>query len=421
MVSARAVDKKRTALTVVVIALLSLVLGSGCSDPDDGNVKKIPAHDVGDVTTDVGPGDVEGGDVDSADTDADADALDVESDTESSDVDEADEDVQTDVETDVEQDAEADVEPEEDAPRPYPLCGPVVDLGWLMPGKQTVTVDLSTLENHLETQCAGARGDSNEAVFSFRLLEEGQLSVTPSSPVALELRNRPCEDNRRALVCSEEGLAIFMAGNEPRFLVVEALDSEEAEESGVLEIEIELVPTPTCEAEEADNAQCLDAATIKKCDVTLSSPDILRWTESVCPQGCSEDRCVGNSCEASIQVTERMEVQGTGQVLFDSHDRRAGVGCGPVGEEDPGYRESDLVFELPDLEAGNSIVVSTAGSAESHHVLIKSACDAQAACLGFFEHATDVRWEVPADGTYYVIIENAWWMGTDYRFVVDVE
>ncbi len=388
---------------VFIVALLSVSLASACSDPDLPKNVVVPSGDVS-PTTDSGTPDSDQSDTNATDVDTDMGngiefPLDVD-----------DLDVNSDTGQDTEEDS--DITPGVDEPNPYPQCGPVVDLGWLMPGKQTLSIDLSKLENRLNTGCSNAKPDSNEAVFSFRLYDEGILSLSSSSPVASELRRRPCENDDLGLFCKENGFSEHVAGAGIWFLVLEDL-SQSAD--GILEVELGLEPTPRCD--ERGTAQCEDGNTIVKCDLTATSPDIARLTRGTCAQGCSNGRCVGDSCDAPIVVTGQVEVSGNGAVYFDTHDSRAGDSC----DQDPlAYDEPELVFELSNLKAGNKVIVKTTGEIVPHNILIKTSCEETSACVGYFEETSPASWEVPNDGTYYMFVENGGWAPSEFQISIEI-
>ncbi len=394
-------------LVFIVVALFSVSLGSACSDPDMPKKTVVPSSDAGSVS--------DSGDLDSAELDSGGDDVTPDDSEIRNEVDSELDDAEVGTDSDAGDDAEigVDAEPDVAAPNPYPNCGPVVDLGWLMPGKQTLSIDFSTLENHLNSGCSTAKTDSNEAVFSFRLSDEGVMNLTSSSPLASELRRSPCENDDFALFCKNNGLSDKVSGAGVWFLVLEQLQDTVV---NVIDVEIELIPTPKCD--DTGVSQCIDGNQIEKCDITATSPDFSRLTLGTCAQGCVDGRCLGDSCEAPIVVADRVEVEGDGAVYNDRHDSRAGAGC---NEEPIDYNEPELVFELPSLVAGNKVVVTTTGDVVPHNILFKSSCAQTAACLGYFEETSPITWEVPADGTYYAIVENGGWVPGEFQISVEIK
>lgn len=403
MLSARFILNHKISL-IFVAALLGISLGGACSDPERPKNTVIPSGDTG-LEADSGELDSGDHDVDPSEHDT---GIDVDGDT-ISDTDGLDTDSDVDHDTEVGVDAGPDV----GEPNPYPRCGPVVDLGWLMPGKQALTIDFLMLEDHLKTGCSNAKIDSNEAVFSFRLSDEGMMNLTSSSPIVSELRRSPCENDGLALFCKDNGLSDKVAGAGVWFLVLEQLKDSSAD---VVNVELELIPTPVCD--DTGVSQCVDGSTVEICDITATSPDISRLTIGTCAKGCADGRCLGDSCEAPIVVTDRVDVQGDGVVYNDTHDSRAGAGC---HEEANDYNEPELVFELPNLVAGNKVVVATVGDVVPHNILFKSSCEETSACLGYFEETSPVSWDVPADGTYYVIVENGGWAPGEFQINIEIK
>lgn len=309
-------------------------------------------------------------------------------------------------------DVEEDVDEEEVNP-----CGPVIDLGVLEDGVQTLIIDFDDWEDHLATTCPNAAG-GNTAIFSFTLAEAGNLTVDPAEPVAIGFRSHNCVNDSAELLCEEDGpLDVNGVPGIQFFWVFEKLpDTPDTP----FEVELHLRVDQQCPDEFGD-AFCVDQEIVEVCNVTFTSPDIPFWLQGQCPLSCEDDRCVGDRCDNAVRISESTDFGGITLGLTDSLDSAEVASCeGPTGEELTGIGR-DFVVELEDLTTDHLVHVEmTHAHGSSAFILIKSTCSSEAECVEVWTGDGPWTFEPPADGNYFLIVDSELEWEGEFELSIDI-
>ncbi|MFU8803574.1 MAG: hypothetical protein ACNA8W_07185 [Bradymonadaceae bacterium] len=160
-----------------------------------------------------------------------------------------------------------------------------------------------------------------------------------------------------------------------------------------------------------------------------------------CVTDCrDESSCVGDICEDAITV----ELSATGPVANRAKtfvgDRHAfsnqwtaedRPGCDlqkqslEEGEEDIGFptEDGEVFFRVPNLKGGQTLSVKAVNQTGNYGFFILGECGAES-CLDAASQDANydrrLEWEVPADGTYIVVIESLGAQARDFEFVFEL-
>lgn len=393
-------------------------------DPDAGADADVDP----DPDADTGPG-----------TDADADP-------------DPDADVGPDPDADADLDPDADVDPDPDADNgengeeEYPkeedwLCGPQINLGELGVGETELDVDFDSFDNTLSTEC-DVDGSSSAAIFRFDVPSGqdviGELEIVTDDEVTGELREFHCNDqDSESFGCLDDDQRELLQPGMTYFLVLESVQESPPEDP---EVTLNFEEYPGCMD---PGGQCVDDDTVETCQLIFpTAPDQPIEVVQQCPTAeCTDDACVGDSCDNPISVTSSFEWSGTNATFFDEHnsseeiedkDDPDDITCFSVLEwDDDGEIEEvravdtpgrDLVFEVGDLSDDDEIVVSadyepfvpSMQEDDEVTVVFKDSCSDVADCLHavsgpLVEDGSEVTFSVDEAGgasTIFVFIDT---------------
>ncbi len=320
------------------------------------------------------------------------------------------------VEIDTGADAEPDVDDEELPP--VDGCAEAINLGELEPfEEQTVTIDFDEWGNQTSVSCDNAVEDSNEAVLAFRLPDDGVVTIDSEQPLAMGLRVDDCYASGDGL-CREEGINVSLQANLYFFVVIEKLP---ATGEGEIELEIFYRDYPPCDASEHEPS-CVDDEAVETCQTTFNSPDIERIYHAVCPMGCYNDRCVGDTCDAPIAVDASMTLQGGTLGYYNEMNSYEPTGCEHPEAEELQMGGREFVVELADLTADQEVTIEWSHSHNHFAVLqIKEECDVGASCLMSALDEDVTTFYPPEDGNYFLIFDSSQQMEASFDVAIDIE
>lgn len=289
-----------------------------------------------------------------------------------------------------------------DQPPSMPGCfAGAEDLGQLEDGTETVTIDFNRWLDTVSTGCDGVVDDSPDAIFGFTLSDEGMIMFEPDAPVAMGLRLHDCMDVSDELVCADDTYGRILPGREQFFLVVEQLPDSPDE----IELQFDFHAFHPCDPDEFQS-QCVDDQSIQACTTSATSPDIPRQLVIPCPDGCSGERCDGDSCDNPLAVSASTTLSGITAGLGDDIDSTDEPGCMPDGATGS-LDGRDLVVRLEGLAAGDSVTIdleSTHGDAAALQIM--SSCGSDVACLDAWRGEGQFSFEPDADGDYYLVMDS---------------
>ncbi len=434
--------------SVSITGLLGLTLVCfvlfGCSDngeepnPPPGNNGELDAGtdtDVGDPIPDAET---------DAETDTDADAgTDPDADAGT----DPDADAGTDPDADTGTDPDADVENGEEDPSPEnPLedtgpCGTMYDIGQLEFGEATLEVDFDDFDDtdDLNTVCDEGSEENDMALIKFASPQPqtGILELNADADVALEIRpGAICSNESLSNICEEDGsLEKLIGPGSIHFILIEHLGEEEL--SAPLQVDFSFYEMPECDWEDEGTGSCVDSDTaIEACQVLSASADIPREFTVPCPtHECIDDHCVGDHCDQAIAVTSSFGWSGRNKGFFpthnilEEHEAAADAGEDPtcvdttVDEADqfPETFGREMIFELEDLQEGDEVEIHVnAEMSDGLMVLVKEECSSTSSCTEAWQDKTDMTFEAPDDGSYYVIVDTLWDIDSHFEIAIDI-
>lgn len=314
-------------------------------------------------------------------------------------------------------------------------CADPFELGEIEPGdSETFEVDASGQPNLLQTSCADGT-DSSEAVF--RVDVDGpskvNFAVTDSEDVTarvMEVRRDDCSDDAEL---HRFGCQSLHGGDETELIVDE--DTEL-----FIVVQADDGTTPGAFTVEASVEEALCAPPVIEeggtyCgaeDRELIACFVDEEKTYECGHDCIDGRCAGDSCVNAIEVNSSITVEGeimnpayTSNFQFEPFPD-----CSDISDlTGPNTDGQDVVFYLPDLIAGDEVVVDNHGS--DHHMEMNNLlgildeCDEEMPdCVAGVRPDDDGKmiWPVEEDGDYYAVVnlETPTQSG-DFSYTVDIQ
>lgn len=298
-------------------------------------------------------------------------------------------------------------------------CGPMIELGELDWGEQTLAVDSAEFDNDMSVGC-GEGSAMDAGIFKFTLPSNapGMLSVDTGGEAIAEIRIGSCDNTDQRIACRQESVDVVPQGGVPHYLIVEPVEDGPTS----FDVELELAELYECVDENGEpieeQSQCLDGSALQVCQTLKASPDISRELTVSCPTGeCSEERCAGDRCDNPISVSSSFQWSGTTTGIFADYDSEAefydavNSGQEPTcwSEDDELVQTSgnDLFFELAGLDAGQQIDISIdAQFQEELVVFIKEDCTDLAQCHEVWLGEEEMTFGAPVDGDFYVVVDS---------------
>lgn len=300
-------------------------------------------------------------------------------------------------------------------------CGEPTDLGELAVD-ETHTFESSLLEpaGDLDTSCERDEAGETARVFSFEPDEDARLSIWSTvSPSQYDLREGGCESPEEVLTCSTTGTAgADLQGGQTYHLVIwgdamqEDFDLELDLEATICEADEE----PWCEPADNQRQECDRGTDIETAD---------------CIEECADETiCQGDTCDTSLEVdlSSTSEATMTGNLgaytdNWNAADLSEGECAFEESNSNPDTPEADTFFEVPGLEAGQTLTVDSSLSGD-YTFFVLDTCGADS-CLFALDDDDQgdqrLEWEVPADGDYTVVVEPSSGTERDFEFGISVD
>ncbi|RVU42568.1 hypothetical protein EA187_15365 [Lujinxingia sediminis] len=372
--------------------LAALAISVACSSEPDGPDRTI------DIVDDVGAGE-DAGDLDSGQPDADvSEPGDVDDDVEGPDADasmpDADADDPEVDEPDAEDpDASDAEEPDTDEPDvelpPTECDAATIDLGVLEAGANVVELGPG-LDAVAGINACDSVAQSSSVIVRFELPADGVLSFDGEA-IAVSLLQQPCSGVGG--FCASEIGALNVIAGVPFYAAVARPD---------VETQLDVVYSPHQACEPVGQMTCVDASQLEACTTGFASIQVPIWVTSECPAGCENDACVGNSCDNPIVVEESISLQIRGEALSNTFDNFGAPNC--VWDTPSEGRE--LVFQVENVQVGETIAVEIDDPLNFYRVSILSSCAQSAECLASDVPGAVMEFEASEAGTYFVVIDS---------------
>ncbi|TXD41781.1 hypothetical protein FRC96_03535 [Lujinxingia vulgaris] len=394
--------------------LAALALSVACSSEPDGPDRPIDVVD--DAGSDADSGDLDSGqpDADAADPgdvegdagDSDEDASTPDADAEERDAADADADETDAADADVDEpdatDADAD---EPDVEEPPTACEEAtIDLGVLENGSNPVEIAATHPAVVGAGVCDGAFG-AEHVVVAFELPEDGVLTVdAPGSAVTLSAT--PCSTS--GAFCFSDVSSLNVVAGAQFYLAFERLASD-------LNADIVFEPLVACTP--VGERTCVNTSEIEACTTGLASAQTPTRVTLDCPAGCESDSCLGDSCQNPIVVEGSVSVEARSETLSNTFDNQGAPGC--IWDTPSEGRE--LVFQVDDVAAGETIVVTINDPIRYYRVSILQSCSESAECLESTTPGSVLEYEATETGTYFVIIDAETDLPSGPEISIDIE
>lgn len=308
-----------------------------------------------------------------------------------------------DTDFDVGPDAGPDADPEPDAgdDDPGSSCGIPTDLGSLGAGQEhRFDATLVAPSTSLDSTCDVGSVDTGVHVFTFETDTDARVSLwTSLSPSRLDLRRGGCTSPDDVLTCTGGGTYNFntSAGQTHHLAVWGDFNH------GDFELRLE-VTEAVCNPDEPD--WCEDGQ-IKECrqGTSIDTND--------CLDECSGDAaCGADSCASAITVdmsaTSEQTFSGDQHAYTSTWNASGRSDCG-TSPGSPGSDTSneEVFLEVTGLSAGDELIVESLGSGDFVFFVLDD-CSADSCLFASDGDSGDERlvWQVPAAGTYIVVVES---------------
>src|SRR5690554_250858 len=295
---------------------------------------------------------------------------------------------------------EADItEPDAERPDEGPFCDSI-NLGTLGPNQSVSSIgDLADAENNFHLSCAA--GIARELVYHFSVEQPSRVTLRALSETvgnwSLQINRGTCAESSELACFGSANQTFFAEAGIDYYLFLEPTDR-----ASVGKVSLNL-STEALGCYPAASAVC-NGDEIERChtDYTPST--------STCPAGCSDDACDGDTCENALEMdpSGTMIVEGSLAGLTDAYNFRGRTECFESGNAVP-TREKDIVVALNGLRAGQVVHIDASeelGDQNDNAIFIVEDCGAAPTCVAGGDSSDEkLRWEVPADGDYLVIID----------------
>lgn len=401
--------------TLALMGAFVLLVSLGCDPGDDNNITDIPPGNNGQS---------DGGDVDD---DMDVEDLDAQDAGDTEDPDASDSTDETDGDTDDADGGDTDggdlaCQSDDECAAgeicldeacvtetPESKCEAATDLGTLDVGSTvTGSGDLFAASDMTANACS-SKENPGEVMFRFKAGDDGLVRFDATYDGAfgatVEYRGYNCGNIEDVDVSCYDSEETFFATGGTEYLVIVELDSPRG---GNFSIDLSL------EAGCQTGDQACDGGDLKFC--TGDGFDIYG-----CAGGCATATCMGDSCANPIQVTGSASFNGdlagySDNYNFEDSAEFCSTGAGtPIPT--PGQ---ELVFELPNLSQGQTIVVDTeSNDNNANAIFIANNCGEPFACAEASLLDENLEWTAPSDGTYYVIIDKQFGGGETFNYGIE--
>lgn len=295
-------------------------------------------------------------------------------------------------------------------------CESPIDLGEVdLDSPASGSGETSNFADALETSCAADDGFSGaENVIHFTVPQPARVNFRLTSIAAVdwvvEVRTDSCTDPADPLVCSDVEDFLFVA--EPGtdyYLVVEPASGID---QGAFDFEMdftELVCSPpgakTCAGD--DVSVCLAG----------TSQQI-----RACGTGCSGGACLGDSCDNPFAVTASMSIAGDTNAYASTLDFSGEPTCSESGDAGIATPGAEIVLSLPGLTAGQTVTIDAgAPDTNDNGIFILDDCSDQVACLAAVDLGETLAWDVPADGSYFIVIDKLSDTDNPFLYGIDIQ
>lgn len=301
-------------------------------------------------------------------------------------------------------------------------CESAEELGTLTPGGSGGLTASGSFEGDLldglETSCATSEA-APEQVYEFRVAGDSQIDVESTFEgefdAKVEFRRGDCLEpaGGEHEVCLDSDRSFHAPGGTTWYLVVE----QDVGRGG--SFEIELSARETCSAGGLGEYTC-DGGDRVLCQ---ESGGEIRGERFTCAGGCEGSRCAGDSCSNSIVVTGSNG--GVFEGELDAYEPKWNFGknatCGVNGTS-VDSAGNEVVFEIPSVEAGDTIEVDTSSDQHDNLVYITRDCFSsvgQFTCVDTADSEVFSH-EAESDGTYFVIVDKFSRSSGPFRYELEI-
>lgn len=288
----------------------------------------------------------------------------------------------------------------------------------------TIEGDATDEPDTVSTDCSDS--DSGNAVYAFST--EGPMKVDfdlveSEHQLVMEIREESCTDAQaihddfgcRGIHDVEDYETLYAEEGVTYYVIVE---TQSANETGEFTIDIfteEMECTPMggwwCDDEDDDlRVNCFAG--------------IEERTHECGGSGCEASECRGDVCDNALEVTAPITIDGDRRAYvnafdFEPHPSCTAEGFGSTG---PTTDFADMVFFLPDLTAGQTVVLDGEDSPTLNVFGIVQECDEDnIQCIAAEDQLQQFVWEVPDDGDYYAIINVSNAPTGNYDFIYSID
>lgn len=277
-----------------------------------------------------------------------------------------------------------------------------------------VAGDTTNLGSTIKTSCSDTGDESAEYVYAFKLNATAFIDLKIDSLAGVdfvaEVRQGKCEEDNR-LFCDQSAEELFLAkAGEQYFLAVEA---QNGLVNGPFDVKMDFTPTNCTPGERACQAD----------NLTICADGTMTQTLA-CGTMCSTDACTGDLCASAVEVSGMGTFEFTGNLsafssTFDAQDHQ-NCSFGNTPTPTPG---AELYFNLRGLQAGQRVVIEANALGEDlndNAIFILDSCGATSACIAKEELSDKLEWEVPANGDYFVVIDNLSDVNKEYKNTITI-
>ena len=293
-------------------------------------------------------------------------------------------------------------------------CHEPTDIGELSADdSQEVTADATGQPNVVSTTCGSEHEESPQAVFSFTVDEPMEIDISiedSTDPLVIEIREDSCRDEEAATSCDNAFEQTHYAiPGVTYYVVVEPVSQWNLgeftlsfETSGLV-----CAPPGAWSCDDDIRVQCFAGVEERTYE---------------CGADCVDGECLGEGCHNPIEVTGSITVEGDVSAYdssgrFDFSDSPA---CSTQGTSGPTTSGQDLLFSLPGLLEGQTVIVDALDSPTINAIGILDECDEEnTQCIAGNDTDQLMEWTVPADGDYFVVVNQ--FATSNGRFIYSVE
>ncbi|MFP4598538.1 MAG: hypothetical protein ACOC9J_00240 [Persicimonas sp.] len=317
---------------------------------------------------------------------------------------------------DAEPDAETDADPSE--VDEGSSCTKPTELGSLSAGQEhqfnsTLVAPADGLDSSCDLESEGV--DTGVRVFSFEVDVASRVGFwTTVSPSRLDLRRGGCADADDVLTCTSRGSHTDdLQPGETYHLAVWGDFNQ-----GDFELSLN-VTEAICDPEAP--AWCEDGE-LNEC------PNSSRIETSSCIDDCADDAaCSGDACSSAVPVdlsnTTTANFTGNLGAYTNTWSADQKDACGFEGGAGFDTPNGEAIFEVSGLTAGQQLDVESVRTGDYAFYVLDSCADDTCLAAVDSDDSGDQRmsFDVPADGSYIVIIEPLTGTDLDFEFAFEVQ